>query len=49
MSITTAMIIGIGMCVAMIGMVLVYLKGGYSYKHTVDELPDQEPSSNKKE
>ena len=43
MSITTVMIISIAMCVIMIGMVFAYIKGGYSYKHTVDELLDQEP------
>jgi len=47
MSITTVMIISIAMCVIMIGMVFAYIKGGYSYKHTVDELPDQEPKNNK--
>lgn len=47
MSVSTAMIIGIAMCVAMIAMVFAYLKGGYSYKHTVDELPEEEQSTRK--
>ena len=49
MSIGTVMIIAIVMCVGMIALVFGHIKGGYSYKHTVDELPEQDPPTDKKD
>ncbi|WP_120190093.1 YtzI protein [Ammoniphilus oxalaticus] len=42
MTLGVIMAISIGMCIGMIGLSLAYLKGGYSYKQTVDELPKQD-------
>lgn len=36
------LIVFILMLIATIGMVIWYLRAGYSHKHTIDELPDQE-------
>jgi hypothetical protein len=44
MSVTAGVITAVIMTIIMIGLVIWYLGRGYSYKHTVDELPDQEPS-----
>lgn len=41
-SFTIAIVVSVVMGIIMIGLSLAYLKGGYSYKHTVDELPHQE-------
>lgn len=40
MSSSLVMTLVIIMCIGMIAIVMWYLKSGYSYKHTVDELPD---------
>lgn len=44
-SITIAVIVSVAMGVAMIAISLAYLKGGYSYKDTIDELPDRDASN----
>ncbi len=49
MSFPTVMILVIIMCIGMIAMVMWYLKKGYSYKHTVDELPDPVKEMKKEE
>ncbi|MEW9670279.1 YtzI protein [Ammoniphilus sp. 3BR4] len=42
MSISIVMVLVILMCIGMIGLAVWYINSGYSYKHTVDELPDED-------
>lgn len=47
MSISMVMVLVILMCIGMIGLAVWYINSGYSYKHTVDELPEAEEKEKK--
>ncbi|WP_134704657.1 YtzI protein [Ammoniphilus sp. YIM 78166] len=48
MSYTAVMILVVLMCVGMIGLAVWYLNAGYSYKHSIDEIPESEEDVTKR-
>ncbi|RXT05231.1 YtzI protein [Ammoniphilus sp. CFH 90114] len=41
MSISIVMVLVILMCIGMIGLAVWYINSGYSYKHTIDQTPEE--------